>query len=449
MNRTTDLLAKITTFYSWILWILYLFFCSENGYQGIVGGKYAMFLVICGGYILIMGLLGIECILIGKAKVPSLAGLWNKSSWTQRFSLAYLNLTWISALASPYLPETIVGVSRYEGALTITIYVLSFLLVSRFGRATADLLVVLCLSTTLFGVLCILQLAGGNPFRLYPPGYGYQDAYVAYPGAYLGTIGNVDLVAAFLCVTIPILWVGLVRLRGPMQALTLVPLAISVFVLLDMWVLAGLVGVFGGGILMLPVVLPLPPRRRRALAGALLLAVVLCVVLVYAVDLGPGPLHELHAILHGDWNGTFGSGRLHIWRCVLERAPRQIWLGTGPDTMLYAELEPFTRHDVYGALIVSRIDVAHNEYLNILFHQGVFALAAYVLTLYSAARSWIRTSGKDPVCAMLGGGALCYCVQAFFGFSMCITAPYFWLVLGLLESRAANQNEERELCGKS
>ena len=435
MNKTNHLFVKITTIYTYALLTVFLFFCGSNGYQGILGAKFSMFCVVCGGYVFVMVLLGVESILIGSVKLPHKAKLWKKASWTQRFALAYLIFTWCSALISPYRPETVIGVSRYEGALTITIYVLCFLLLSVFGRVSTHTLTVFCLSVTLFGVLCVLQLSGFNPLQLYPSGYSYADAYTAYSGAYLGTIGNVDLVAAFLCLVIPILWVGLIRLKGYTRVMLLIPLVLSVFVLMKMSVLAGLVGVFAGGVLVMPVVVPLPPKYRWAMAGAFLLAAMLFIVSIYLIDPRSGMFHEIHSILHGDFGDTFGSGRIHIWKSVLELVPSRPWFGFGPDTMLCAGIEPFTRYDEFGRLIVSKIDVAHNEYLNILYHQGVFALAAYLLALGSAAWKWLRTSAADPVCAMLGGGVLCYCVQAFFGFSMCITTPFFWLALGVLENR--------------
>lgn len=450
MNQPNQVFAGLTAAYIDLLLIVYLFWCGTEGYQDILGAKFSAFCVICGGYILLMGLLAAEYALIGRLKLPPPLELLKRSSWTQRFVLAYLVLTWASALASPYLPDTILGVSRYEGALTITIYCLCFLLVSAFGRVTKRTLVLFCLAVSAFCCLCLLQLAGWNPFQLYPAGYGYADAYKAYPGAYLGTIGNVDLAAAFLCVVIPVLWVGLVRLRGRPRFLLLIPLALSVTVLLRMSVLAGLVGVLGGGALMVPVVLPLSKKRRCAVLALLLLGLAACAGLLYWRDFGSGLLHELHEVLHGNLEEGFGSGRIHIWKSVLERVPSQLWLGAGPDTMLRAQLEPFTRYDsALGQTIVSQIDTAHNEYLNILFHQGVLALAAYVSALLCAAGHWVRHSPADPVCAMLGGGVLCCCVQAFFGISMCITAPFFWLALALLENRTANRDGRKQSCGKS
>lgn len=88
-------------------------------------------------------LLMIEGALMGLHRLPTPAVYWRSCTWAERFCLIYLLITWISALASPRFPETILGVSRYEGALSITLYGLSFLLVVRWGRIHAVLLIVL------------------------------------------------------------------------------------------------------------------------------------------------------------------------------------------------------------------------------------------------------------------------------------------------------------------
>ena len=102
--------------------------------------------------------------------------------------------------------------------------------------------------------------------------------------------------------------------------------------------------------------------------------------------------------------------------------------------MLYGGLEAFTRYDeALGGTIVAQIDVAHNEYLNILYHQGIFALAAYLGALAAAAKKWLRDSGRNALVAVLGTMLLCYGIQAFFSFSMVMTAPYFYLTLALFD----------------
>lgn len=418
---------------------VFLFYTGTNGFQGIADSKYSAFLVLCGGYSLVMLLLGAELALIGNLKVPSLKTIIYKSSWTQRFVIVYLLITWLSAVVSPYFPITIIGATRNEGALTITIYCITFLLLSVYGFIKRWMLPTLAVTVSLFDILCIFQLFGFNPFTLYPKGDNYFGANVDYGGAYLGTIGNVDLVAAFFCIVIPILWVSIIRCKHKMKWLLLIPLGLSIFVLVKMWVLAGLVGVFVGGLISLCVVLPLSTRAKKILWCMLAGTIVLAILCLFLFDPGHGMFHEIHMILHGELDASFGSGRIHIWRSVLECIPKQFLFGSGPDTMHLAHLEPFYRYDeTMNTTIVAEIDVAHNDYLNILFHQGIFAALAYIAMLVYTAKQWVYKPAHSIKIAILGSALLGYSIQAFFGFSMCMVSPFFWLILALFEGAIRN-----------
>lgn len=414
---------KLTRTYIYLMLTVFPLWCGLGGYRGIVDAKFPLFLLLCGGYAAAMTLL-----MLRRPLTP--VALWRGASWTQRLIAVYLLFTWLSALLSPYFPETLVGVSRHEGALTITLYCLCFLFVSVYGRAERGMLCALGVTVLIFCTICVLQLCGYNPLSLYPEGSTYFDANTAYPGTYLGTIGNVDLVAAFLCLIIPLFWVTLLRSRDKRRWWLLLPLCEAVYVLLKMRVLAGIVGVFGGSLLALLMLCSGQRSRKRAwIALGIGLAGTLFVL--WRFDFG-GTLHELHELLRGNFDGSFGSGRIHIWRSVLREAPSHLWFGTGPDTMLRASLPPFERFDAArGVTIVARLDVAHNEFLNILFHQGIFALLTYLGALLSAAVRCLRSRSK--VAVALGTAVLCWCVQAFFGFSMLLTTPFFFLALALLE----------------
>jgi len=434
--KDKNVFSLLTSLYIGLLMTVFLFYSGSQGYQNLVSAKFTAFCIISGGYIILMSLIAAESVVIGAEKLKSPLNVVMDMSWTQRLAVGYIFVTWISAMGSPYFPETVLGVSRYEGALSITIYGLLFLLVSKYGRITKRLLYILGASVSAFCILCILQFFGKNPLGLYPMGYTYADAYIAYAGAYLGTIGNVDLVAAFLCLVIPMIWIALVRLQQTEKYLLIIPLVLSLYVLIRMWVLAGIIGVLMGCVLMMPIILSNDSRKSKVISGIVLALIIGGVVGIYLTDFGGGLLYEIHEILHGNMDSTFGSGRLHIWMNTLGEIPNHILWGTGPDTMLYAGIEPFERyHEAADKLIVTQIDVAHNEYLNILFHQGVAGLIIYGAFLLSLAKLWVGKSKDDIQVAILGGAAFCYCIQAFFGFSMCITAPFFWVTLALLEQR--------------
>lgn len=426
---------KITTVYLGAMLTLFLFFCGFEGYAGITAPKFRAFCALTGLYILAIGAAALRRAFTHQA-MPLREAL-RRSSWAQRAVAVYVVVTWVSAVFSEYWPQTLVGVSRYEGALTLTLYGAVFLLVSMYGRAGRWLLWVLGGGVGLFSVLCLVQMAGFDPLHQYPAGYSYLDAGKAYSGAYLGTIGNVDLVAAFYSLAIPILLYAVLRLKGQRRFLLLAPLGLALWAAVQMGVSAGYLGVGAGCVLALPAAGLTAKKPRRIAACALAGAAVLGLAAVFFFDMGSGMLHEAHGLLHGDFQGNFGSGRVHIWQEVLADYPSHPLLGTGPDTMLLRGLTPFTRYDPsLGGTIVGRIDVAHNEYLNILYHQGPLALAAYLVLLGSLFGRWVKAAPESPAAAILGAGVLGYCVQAFFGFSMCITAPFFWIALGLLENQS-------------
>ena len=414
---------KLTKCYVYLMLTVFPLWCGFGGYRSIVDAKYPLFLLLCGLYAAAMALLTLRTL-------PVPTALWRGASWTQRLIAVYLLFTWLSALLSPYFPETLLGVSRHEGALTITLYCLCFLFVSVYGKAERGMLCALGVTVLIFCIICVLQLFGYNPLLLYPAGTTYFDANTAYPGAYLGTIGNVDLVAAFLCLVIPLFGVTLLLSRGKRRWWLLLPLSAAVYVLLKMWVLAGIVGVFGGALLALPILCS-DTRSRKRVTLALGIGFFAALFVLWRFDFG-GVLHEWHELLRGNFDGNFGSGRIHIWRSVLREIPSHLWFGIGPDTMLRASLPPFERFDAArDVTVIAHLDAAHNEFLNILFHQGIFALLAYLGALLSVAVRCLHSRGK--VATALGTAVLCWCVQALFGFSMFLTTPLFFLALALLE----------------
>lgn len=427
MRSEPNLYSRVTAVFLALFLTVFLFCFGPRGYLNISEVKRAVFFVLCGGYCAV-----ILALLLCRRDVRLQRSDLRPA---QICAALYLVFTLIATLASPYRSEAWLGASRGEGFFAIALYVLTFLCVSQFARPRAWMAHLLGASCVLFSLVSLLQLRSVNVFSLFPEGLTYWDGNVSYRGQYIGTIGNVDHVAAFLSLAIPILACAVLRMEGRRRLWLLAPLALLVYVLVRIRVAAGLLAVGAGALLCLPVVLP-GPRRRRLLAFAVLLAVIAAgLVLLRGRDFGNQTLHEAHELLNGRWSPRFGSGRLYIWSETLRRAAQRLPFGYGPDTMILTEIEPFRRYDArLGRTIVSLIDSAHNEYLNILFHQGVFALLAYLGMIVSALSGWLRRAPERPAAAILGCGVLCYCIQALFGISQVITTPFFWVALALLVS---------------
>ncbi len=425
---------RITSVFLILLCTVFLLAVDGTGYERISSFKVALFYTICGGYAALMLLLVPESVLVGALPMDRAWRLIRPTNAAQGFALGYLIISVLSALLSGH-SQAWLGTSRYEGVLSIAIYVLCFYFVSKFALADERLLYIFGGSVSVFCVICILQLQGLDPFSMYPEGYNYFDAGTAYSGAYLGTIGNVDFVAAFLCIAVGILAAVLCVGKGRKRFFLVIALLLALWVMFDMAVLAGWIGVLCGGAVCLPFVcqrvLPIGKKGQWLIFAALAVTALCAVVLLYCVDVGQGFLHEVHLLLHGQTKDTFGSGRIYIWKNVWSRLGENLLLGHGPDTLSLAQIPPFTRFDeTLGLQIVASIDSAHNEYLGVLYHQGILGLICYVGLIISTLREAF-SSPPSVVRFSAGCAVILYSVQAFFGVSQPLTTPFFWVVLGL------------------
>lgn len=433
--KKTKSFETVSSIFVLLLITLYLFVFNSYGYVSISSAKVSFFYFLSVIYILVIIVLLMECLILKIFPLSDVLEGLKRFKWSQRIVLLYLFFTAVSALLSPYRGDVWFGAGRSEGFITIFFYGFLYLMVSFFFKPKLWMLSVFGLSVSVFSMICILQLNGYNPFGLYPDGFNYFDAYTAYSGAYLGTIGNVDFVSAFYCLAIPVIGFSVWGIKNKYRWLLLIPLVLSLYVFIKMRVIAGYVGILIGIILSLFVVLKIPAKSRKVLLILILVLLVVSLVLLYFVDLNVDFLHDIHEILHGRVEGSLGTGRIYIWTSVLSLVPDHLFFGTGPDTMALADIKPFERYDEnLGKTIIGKIDAAHNEYLNILYHQGLFALLCYIAFLGVLCFRWIRGAQNNKVTTVFGSAALCYCVQAFFGISQCMSAVFFWLALGILEN---------------
>ncbi|MBR4195026.1 MAG: O-antigen ligase family protein [Oscillospiraceae bacterium] len=417
------------------LWIglfiaLYLLFPGFSGYSAITGAKVPLFYTLSG----LLLILGVVLLLRDRKK-----GEKRGPGPAQIAALLFGFFTLISAAFSPAEGgNPWYDGAAHEAALTVSLYVLLFLIISRWGMPTERLFRVLFWSVAAFAAVCLLQIPGWNPLRLYPKNLNFYDGYgVKYKGAYAGTIGNVDIVSAFLTLAVPML---LLHTRGqkpkeawPCWLLTGLCLGIMFWIR----VLCGLVGLVLGGGICLAVLCPDKQRKWILLLLAALGALALAVL--WLCDLPVGMLHELHEILHGRFDDSFGTGRFYIWRQMLARIPDRLWLGVGPDMARYSGLSPFVRYDETGAAVArAAITDAHCYPLHILYCQGLPALLSWLTVVGITLAHWIRHR-RDRAVSILGAGLICFLCAMLFCLSSIIVMPFFWLTMGLLEARARQQ----------
>ncbi len=437
-------------------------FAPGGGYGGIADFKAAAWAVLTGAFLL-----------AGVPDPPKLRKLTRSPA--RLLALGYFLLCLLSSLFSPWRKTALLGGSRSEGFLHLGLYVLSFLTLSLHSFPKRGLLCALAAGVLLLDLICLAQLVGLDPLGLYPPGLGWADRELRYPGAYLGTTGNTGQTGAVLAAASALFYLSILRAGGRRFLLLPVPV-LSAFLLSAMDVTGPMLAL---GLTML-LALPLYGDSRKRLArwggltalmlagllwritgpGAALNLTVLAGLLLRAERRAPdeggfralsrvllsflillalwlvlnyrgwyGPLREAGALLRLRPEDGMGSGRIYIWRQVLAAVPERLWLGGGPDTLDLRGLPPYSYvSPESGRSVTLHIDAAHCEYLHTLVCCGLPAAACHLGLGVCAAMVFFRRRGAARVCA---GGAFCYALQAFFGISMCAAAPIFWVLLAL------------------
>lgn len=133
-------------------------------------------------------------------------------------------------------------------------------------------------------------------------------------------------------------------------------------------------------------------------------------------------------IAKGNIKDNYGSNRIFIWKESIKVVPKNITYGVGVDNFYYAFGDkPLMKKNKF-------YDKAHNEYLQILVCEGLYALISYLLFLGVILVKGIKNSFKDNklylVIPVIG-----YMVQAFFNVSVIEVAPIFYICLGLCSNR--------------
>lgn len=140
---------------------------------------------------------------------------------------------------------------------------------------------------------------------------------------------------------------------------------------------------------------------------------------------------EIVEITQGNMDDKFGTDRMYLWKKTVKIIPDHFWNGVGIDNFLYAfdgKSLPvlYDKNTVY--------DKAHNEYLQILITQGIFALLCwlgiYLLIVNEGLIYFFKENKTYLLLPVIG-----YLIQANFNISVIEVAPIFYIALGLCINR--------------
>lgn len=140
---------------------------------------------------------------------------------------------------------------------------------------------------------------------------------------------------------------------------------------------------------------------------------------------------EIVEISKGNLDDDFGTDRMYLWKRTINVVPKHIWHGVGIDNFAYA-FDGASLKSRYGENIF--YDKAHNEYLQILVTQGIFALLCWLgIHLLIVNDGLIRVFKENKTYLLIP--IVGYIIQSFFNISVIDVAPIFYIALGLCINR--------------
>ena len=453
------------------LWLGLFPLLQTGTYAHITKDKWIFMLILTG--------VSLVCFLIDFLRAPLRRSLSSGKAPSGSFPLIPVILAgcltfWIllSWILSP-LSHTgmLVGLtSRREGLISQLCYLGLFFMFAFSRVDKKPVLISAAAGVAAFYIIVRFQQAGTNPLGLYPAGRVWS------PGTeFQGTIGNVDMGTGYLLILAALFLTGIVNLakrllgtiirrkgtspsrshpeRGKGSVLPrlgipliiyLIALILTVYLIFSFEVQFGKITLAA---LLFWTVVSLVPKKWR-----IPLAILLIVLALAAVWFWPGQgggLWELHEMMHGRVQLSFGSNRIGVWYYSLQLAMERLLVGGGPDSF-EIRFNAFLKEHGYSLpgsqgdlALPTYFDNPHNEYIAHLVNHGLPAMLLFIALIVAVLfyRQKKKASGipealPDMSCPARGelspfkAAVFCYAVQAFFSFSIAILAPMFWVVLG-------------------
>ncbi|GEM_PF-3089777 len=269
---TTDLLLrrkkkpifeKITCWYAFFVLVIFPFLYDSNKYYKITAAKFNWFWSTAAIFMFVMAVCALFLFNKEWRRIRFLEKP-EKPTWPQYLLFGYMAWACISGIFSEFGGQIWMGTgSRFEGLFSILMYGFVFLLVARYGEASDSLIYAFGIMALLFGFICALQSWGVN--LMYPSGSNYWNTM------FLGTVGNIDMIAAILAMTVPTLFCASVLLKSKYRVICLPGMAMMLYIQIFSDVDSSKIGILLAFALTMPFLLETKERIcNTALSGAVL-----------------------------------------------------------------------------------------------------------------------------------------------------------------------------------
>lgn len=330
---------------------------------------------------------------------------------------------------------------RYDGIITFVLYAIALGGVTRYGRLTMRLLSCWAISYSICCVIALVQLMGYNALWLYPWGLNYYAPLAQETGKFLSPLGNIDVFSALHCITIPVLGVCAIYIRGWKRVFLVLTVIIGAICLVASGVASGVCGLGITAAIFIPEHFLRQHFQRVGIgyaAGVMICLAALLIILTIGAIMfqrfaPENVFPEIHVLLRGELRDEFGSSRIRIWREVIGLIRDHPLWGIGPDRYGDYSTIRFERYsETLDALLVTIPDNPHNEFLTIILYFGLVGFLPFCVLLTRTLIQLFRTETVRFAREALTPAWVCYLLQAFFNIGSCIVVPCFLIVWGQL-----------------
>ena len=352
--------------------------------------------------------------------------------------LVFAILALLSTICSENIKTAILGnYNRYEGLLSIYSYlVLYFCSKYLLNYKKTTLLKILY---AVYIPICLLGIA---QYYIKPESY---KLYPIFNKNACGTFGNTNFMSSFVSMGLPIFVTTYILNNSKISLLTS---SIVFFCLVACMARSGWVA----SILFFAILIIylMKNRKKEYFKRAFIILMIFVAIFLMLYFQKQSVVKNKIRVVKNDVlkitqnraQNEIGSGRLQIWKVTLELMQKYPILGVGPDNMEQGIMNNLTPTSIdYIVKTKTKIDKAHNEYLQIGATIGIPALIVYLTFLALTIIPKLKLAFKDKDLFIVINTIIVYLVQAFFNISTIGIAPLLWIALGIIDNKNFEQNQ--------
>lgn len=321
---------------------------------------------------------------------------------------------------------------RYEGIITICLYMILFLISRLYINVDEKLFKIILISAAVVSGYGILQTFGIEPFPRDADRINWVNAF--------STIGNPNFLGSYLVLMIPI---SVYLFIVDKSLLGMVGYIILFYCLLGTNTRGAWLG-YIVSIIAFTVIHFIYFRYSKAefRRYVILFIATLVILLLFNFKTGGALLNRFLTIsldakellTDGEKADLTGSHRGFIWKRVIELIKQRPITGYGLENLGEMFVKYYSQDMIEFWGKVRYPDKAHNEYLHIAVTSGIPSLMIYLSFLTIIITNGLKKLANNKLLLLLLSSIIGYMTAAFFNISVVSVAYIYWIFLGLIAS---------------